>query len=346
MLSAARQTLLSYVGLPIADLREAVAGTVNEIIREVRGKDITFTTTLITDQDTVDKLLHRQKILSSRHAPYVSPRFWENLDAGSDKHQKMLPQEEWGGFAVFSDLGKILAGEMKRNGINLVLGTDVGPTYLSLAPGFAVHDELEILTESGFTPYEALLTATRNASEVAARMTGRNEFGTIEVGKRADLVLVSCNPLADLSCAREPLGVMVAGRWLPADTLAALLRVETERIDGRLDAAYEAGGIEAAVSEYEAIKRDNFYNKYYVSEAALNRAGYQLLSVGAIDDAIRVFELNVAEYPEGPNTYDSLGEGYMTKGNTQRAIELYRKSLALNPANTNAVEMLKSLGAE
>ena len=50
--------------------------------------------------------------------------------------------------------------------------------------------------------------------------------------------------------------------------------------------------------------------------------------------------------PESPNTYDSLGEGYMKKGDNTRAIELYRKSLALNPENTNAVDMLKSLGAK
>lgn len=346
MVAAARSALLPYVGMPIPDLRQAVARKVQQIIEKLRGKDITFTTALVCDQDTVDKLLNRQRVESSPHAPYISPRFWKDLDAGKDKHQKMLPQEEWGGFVVFSNLGKVLAGEMKQNHINLVLGTDVGPTYLSLAPGFSVHDELKILTENGFTPYEALLTSTRNASEVAARMTGENEFGTIEVGKRADLVLVESNPLADLSCARQPLGVMAAGRWLPADTLAALLKVETRKIDDGLDAAYTAGGIDAAVAKYQAIKDGNFHNEYYVSEAVLNNAGYLLLGAGATDDAIWVFELNVAEYPEGPNTYDSLGEAYMKKGDNQRAVQLYRKSLALNPGSTNAVDMLKTLGAE
>jgi imidazolonepropionase-like amidohydrolase len=346
MVTAARKALLPYAGMSISELRQATSSKVREIIERLRGKDITFTTTLICDEDTVDKLLHRERITSSSHAPYIAPQFWKDLEAGKDKHQKMLPEEEWAVFAVFSDLGKILAAEMKQNNIRLVLGTDVGPTYLSLAPGFSVHDELAMLTADGFTPYEALATCTRNASEIAERMTGRNEFGTIGVGKRADLVLVDGNPLEDLACARKPLGVMVAGRWLPPDTLDALLQVETKRISARLDTAYSTGGIEAALTEYQAIKSADFYNAYYISEATLNNAAYKLLANGATDDAIRLLELNVAEYPESPNTYDSLGEGYMKKGDNTRAIELYRKSLALNPENTNAVDMLKTLGAK
>jgi imidazolonepropionase-like amidohydrolase len=346
MVIAARSALLPYVGMPVADLRQAVADKVRQVIEKLRGKDITITTTLVCDQDTVDKLLYRERVLSSPRAPYISPTFWKNLNAGKDKHQTMLPQEEWGGFEVFSNLCKILAGEMKQNGVNLVLGTDVGPTYLSLVPGFSVHDELGILVENGFTPYEALLTSTKNASEVAARMTGRNEFGTIEVGKRADLILVESNPLVDLSCARKPLGVMAAGTWLPADTLAALLQVETSKIDDSLDAAYTSGGIEAALGEYQAIKAGNRCNRYYYSSATLNNAAYELLGLGKIDEAIRVFELNLAEYPEDPNSYDSLGEGYMKKGDKTRAIELYRTSLAMNPNNANAADMLKTLGAE
>lgn len=346
MVEAARAALVPYIGMPIGDLRQAVSGRVQQVIDKVRGRDITFTTTLVCDQDIVEKLLHRERVMASAYAPYISPRCWKDLDEGKDKHQNMLPKEQWGGYEVFSNLVKILAGEMKHNGVTLVLGTDVGPTYLTLAPGFSVHDELRLLVESGFTPYEALLTSTRNASEVAARMTGRNEFGTIEVGKRADLVLVEGNPLEDLSCAREPLGVMLAGRWLPADTLSALLEVTIERIDGRLETAYAAGGIDAAVAEYRAIKDANSYNRYYYSVATLNNAGYVVLGAGKIDDAIRIFEVNAAEYPEDANCYDSLAEGYMKKGDKQRAVELYRKSLAMDPSNTNAVDMLKTLGAE
>jgi imidazolonepropionase-like amidohydrolase len=64
------------------------------------------------------------------------------------------------------------------------------------------------------TPYQILRSGTRNA---AAYFDATAEFGTIEVGRRADLVLLRGNPLKDLNQLRDPAGVMVKGHWL-ADT--------------------------------------------------------------------------------------------------------------------------------
>jgi len=177
-------------------------------------------------------------------------------------------------------------------------------------------------------------------------MTGRNEFGTIESGKRADLVLVDGNPLVDIATARKPLGVMAAGRWLAADTLDALLEVTTRNIKDDLRASYEAGGIEGALREYHVAKGHNLRNENYFSCEVLNELGYELLGAGKIDEAVRLFELNVAEYPEEPNNYDSLAEAYMKRGDNLLAIQYYRKALALNPDNTNAMDMLKTLEAK
>jgi imidazolonepropionase-like amidohydrolase len=107
----------------------------------------------------------------------------------------------------------------------LVLGTDVGRSYLSLVPGFAVHDELERLVECGLSPFETLRTCTVKAAEVARRMTGKGNFGTVAPGQRADLLLVEGNPLEDLSVLRHPAGVMAAGRWLPRSRLDGLLAI-------------------------------------------------------------------------------------------------------------------------
>ena len=77
----------------------------------------------------------------------------------------------------------------------------------------------------------------------------------------------------------------------------------------------------------------------------LNEAGYGLLSGGRTADAIRVFEANVALYPTDANAYDSLAEAQMAAGLKDRSIVNYRKSLALDPANENAVKMLERMGA-
>ncbi len=60
-------------------------------------------------------------------------------------------------------------------------------------------------------------------------------------------------------------------------------------------------------------------------------------------DAIEVFKLNVEMFPQAFNTYDSLAEAYAVDGQTEPAIENYRRSLQLNPQNNNAVERLKAL---
>ena len=69
--------------------------------------------------------------------------------------------------------------------------------------------------------------------------------------------------------------------------------------------------------------------------------GGSAASVSAVSSA--TFELNVARFPESSNVYDSLGEAYMEAGRRQEAISNYRKSLALDPENTNAVAMLEKL---
>ena len=94
---------------------------------------------------------------------------------------------------------------------------------MGIVPGYSIHDELRILIENGFSPYEALSTGTVNAAIVVDRMNGDGDFGTIEVGNRADLILVRDNPLEDITTIKEPLGVMAAGRWYSSESLAELI---------------------------------------------------------------------------------------------------------------------------
>ena len=106
----------------------------------------------------------------------------------------------------------------------LVLGTDTGTGWMGIVPGFSIHDELHVLVQSGFSPYEALQTGTVNAAEVVQRMNGNGNFGTIEVGQRADLILVKGNPLEDVAHIRNILGVMASGRWYDKTMLQNLIQ--------------------------------------------------------------------------------------------------------------------------
>jgi Amidohydrolase family len=106
---------------------------------------------------------------------------------------------------------------MHRAGVPLLVGTDT--PVPGAVPGFAVHDEMRALAELGLTPYEVLAAATRNA----AAYLRRDDFGTVQVGRRADLLLLAANPLDDIRHAQEIAGVMARGRWYGAAALQALL---------------------------------------------------------------------------------------------------------------------------
>ena len=101
-------------------------------------------------------------------------------------------------------------------------------------------------------------------------------------------------------------------------------------------------GIEAGLAQYRDLKAKQSAT-YDFAEPELNRLGYQLLRGGKAREAIEIFKLNVEAYPQGFNTYDSLAEAYMTINERDLAIQNYKKSLELNPNNTNATEILKRL---
>jgi len=122
-----------------------------------------------------------------------------------------------GGQELFaSDLS--LTQKMHKSGVMFLAGTDTPNP--SILPGFALHDELKLLVTAGFSPMEALQSATLNP----ARYLGREpDMGTIETGKLADLVLLDANPLDDISNTQKIRAVIVNGRYLNRETLDAML---------------------------------------------------------------------------------------------------------------------------
>ncbi len=118
-----------------------------------------------------------------------------------------------------------------------------------------------------------------------------------------------------------------------------------EGIDKVLLEIINQQGIENAVEEYNRLLKEE-PDGYNFDENKLNILGYQLLSSQKIKEAIEIFKLNVGTYPNSFNVYDSLGEAYMISGNKEPAIENYKKSLELNPGNTNAGNVIKKMKEE
>jgi imidazolonepropionase-like amidohydrolase len=117
-----------------------------------------------------------------------------------------------------------MVGEMKRAGVPILAGTDTA-AGVRVYPGFSLHDELGLLVEAGLTPMEALQAATLNAG----KFLGIADTGTIEKGKRADLVLLNANPLEKIANTRNIESVVLAGRYFSRADLDRLLHeVEEE----------------------------------------------------------------------------------------------------------------------
>lgn len=142
------------------------------------------------------------------YVKYVHPIVRENWDAAE-------PYAPWSTQQLQDKVA-----ELHALGAPLLVGTDTSNPFV--APGFSLHEELELLVGAGLPAEDVLRMATRDA----AVALGRGErSGTVEVGKDADLLLLDADPLADIANTRAIAGVMVRGRWLPA-----------EELQGRLDA--------------------------------------------------------------------------------------------------------------
>jgi imidazolonepropionase-like amidohydrolase len=109
-------------------------------------------------------------------------------------------------------------------GAKIVAGTDAPAPFV--VPGISLHEELGKLVAAGLTPYQALRAATRNGAELLGKL---EEFGTISIGKRADLVLLDANPLIQISNSSTIRGVMVRGRWFSRAELDTMLATDVEQ---------------------------------------------------------------------------------------------------------------------
>jgi glyoxylase-like metal-dependent hydrolase (beta-lactamase superfamily II) len=101
--------------------------------------------------------------------------------------------------------------------------------------------------------------------------------------------------------------------------------------------------------EFDKLKEDilKAKDRYFYVEADINRFAYFLLQRRKqVDNAIKLFELNVKLHPASWNVYDSLAEGYYVKGDKEKALELYKKSLELNPENENGKKFIAKIEKE
>ncbi|HKQ06919.1 MAG TPA: amidohydrolase family protein [Blastocatellia bacterium] len=347
-----------------------------QAVRATRDAGVPVIATLVAFDHIIRQAENLPALLATPEMKYLAP--WVRDEWGVERNlyrKKFANAEDITYLKKFLALQKKLIKALHESGVRILTGTDA--MNMGVVPGFSLHEELRNLVEIGFTPFEAIRAATRYPAEFLAR----GEFGTVAVGKRADLLLVDGNPLRGINSLSHPAGVMVRGRWLPVGTLWRMLDevpaayVDEERfLTNTLEADAEKAIryveqsdpfnnlLNAAATDSTAKRGVLWFKKVYqkaklnnpqspvVQEAFINALGYRLRDERKkVDAAIEVFKFNINAYPTSANTYDSLAETYLGIGEKKLAAEYYKKALDVNPDYPNAAavrDLLKKLEAD
>ena len=152
--------------------------------------------------ETTSKLSVRQ---DSPQLAYLPSSLREKWKPGSEIVPKSA--EDYYARKLQSDLQIVRL--MHKAGVRLLAGSDSLDPYVF--PGDSLHHELELLVRAGLPPADALRAATLGAAEFFGL---ESELGTIEEGKRGDLVLLEANPLENISNTRRIAAIIQNGRWM------------------------------------------------------------------------------------------------------------------------------------
>jgi imidazolonepropionase-like amidohydrolase len=155
-----------------------------------------------------------------RRLAYVDPRARAFWGLASYDETRSFGDTDWELRQRRFDRVRQVVRMMVEAGVPILAGSDFHPTVAFTFPGFSLHDELELLVEAGLSSLQALQAST---IEPARFLGATDSLGTVEPGRIADLVLLGGNPLQDIRNTRDVRGVALAGRWLPRDSLDALL---------------------------------------------------------------------------------------------------------------------------
>ena len=194
--------------------------------------------------------------------------------------QRILPMSE----QIFQQLLPV--------GAHFIAGTDSGGGYALMPPGFILHEEFRLMQKNGLSPLETLRAATINAAEAVGRST---EFGSIEPGKRADMILLSADPLIDSSNLSHIETVIVRG--------IVLARKDLENIATGIRAIYDPIPSSASVAATSDIRRmiqrmERLYRRGFVFRTHTLKTIESLLrEEGQNQEATRVERLLSGQQP-------------------------------------------------
>ncbi|MCY4077184.1 MAG: amidohydrolase family protein [Acidobacteria bacterium] len=206
-------TVLTFgpgAGAPVDDPEPSA-----EFIRMSVENGVAFTPTLSIIQNNWHfaerpELLENPELRAAFNADALAR--WEDPEARAEVVEAPEFEDRKAAFRQVQDFVKT----MHDAGARVALGTDAGTPNVPM--GWGVHHELELYVEAGLTPMQALVAATATGASLTPPV-GEAEFGTLEVGKIADLVVLDADPLADIRNTLRIDRVMKAGAWVDREGL-------------------------------------------------------------------------------------------------------------------------------
>jgi imidazolonepropionase-like amidohydrolase len=149
-----------------------------------------------------------RKLLARPEMRYVSPAIVRSWYPENNYLKNSTPARAASSREKGDVMRKKLVKALHDAGARLLLGTDYGNPFV--VPGFSLQLELRNFVDAGLSPFQAIRAGTSGAAEF---MNAASEWGTVAVGRRADLILLEDNPLEDVSTISKPAGVMMRGKW-------------------------------------------------------------------------------------------------------------------------------------
>jgi tetratricopeptide (TPR) repeat protein len=335
---------------------------ISAVATETAAAGVYVIPTLHTYATTVQQSTDLDTFLKHPALRYLPPWALEQFQPAANRFKRAASPEQSARMQSALVFQRKLVKALFDAGVPLMAGTDapdVGPMA-----GIGIHEELEELVGDGLTAFQVLQMATVNP----ARYFGKSgESGTIEKGKRADLVLLEGNPLDKISNTRGIAGVMVRGKWLPEATLARqvetipdayqreLQQIESDlandpvhaeqyladhdplRVSGTA-AMTDLFRLQGPVRFHQLVRKMRSANpkSRLASEAGINSLGYGFLAQDGFQDAIALLRMNTEDFPKSANTYDSLAEALFRSGDIAQARAMYAKALEVDSNYVNA----------
>jgi len=207
-------------------IRRASDESIRQIAQDAAEDGLWVTTTLNLFRSTVDQAADLEGTLAAMpEVKYVHPAIFDirwapGANAYADLGTRSFYPE------YLAAMEKMLLA-LYESGAPLMSGTDAALPVM--VPGFSLHDEFETMVDIGLSPYDVLKTSTYNPALYLGEL---EEFGTIEEGKRADLVLLEANPLDDITNTRQIAGVMARGRYFDRADLDTMLELVAQDYEG------------------------------------------------------------------------------------------------------------------